>query len=123
MTAKSTFFNILQSLCVCVLCVYLGVCLCVRGQVCVHMDASSHFAPRLRKGLLFTAASTRLAGLCVSEECVIFASHFIDKNAGVADHVAMLVEQVFLTPHLSNPFLLYGKSLSVNTQRRGGLRC
>lgn len=53
----------------------------------MHMDASPHFAPCLRKGLLFTAASTRLAGLCVSEECVAFASHFVDKNAGVADHV------------------------------------
>lgn len=138
MTAKSAFFNILQSLCV--LCVYLGVCMCVRGQVFVHVDVSPHFAPCLRKDLLFAAASTRLAGLWVSEESPVFASHLVDKNVGLADmpvlpclpsmsvleistQVATLVEQAFPTPHLSKPFLLYGKSISVNTMGRGGLRC
>lgn len=134
MTAKSAFFNILQSLCV--LCVYLGVCMCVRGQVFVHVDVSPHFAPRLRKDLLFAAASTRLAGLWVPEESPVFASHLVDKIVGLADmpalpclpsmsvlgistQVAMLVEQAFPTPHLSKAFLLYGKSISVNTMGRG----
>lgn len=74
------------------------------------------------------------------EESPVFASHLVDKIVGLADmpvlpclpsmsvlgistQVATLVEQAFPTPHLSKAFLLYGKSISVNTMGRGGLRC